>query len=324
MTYLVTGGTGFIGSRVVRDLVQSGEDVVVYDWAPAAAALAGLLSPEEINDHVTLVGGDVTDFPLLARTLKDNDVAKVIHLASLMYLDVNANPLRGVRVNCEGTVNVFEAARLLGLEKVVWESSGSVFGPPEKYAEEFIPNDAAHYPQNLYGAAKSFDERAAAYYRERHGTDITALRLVMVYGPGMKRGRTARIIQELVYNPALGRAGKPPAAADNLFGWTHVDDAAGATVAASRVTRPAEAAYSVSGELATIGQLADYVRELVPGAELSLLPPEKAGGGSIMTCKYDMTAFDRDIGYKPRRTLRDGLRETMNAVRAEAGLAPLD
>lgn len=323
MTYLVTGGTGFIGSRVVRDLVKAGEDVVVYDWAPSESALAGLLSPEEISNHVTLAAGDVTDFPLLARTLKDRGVETIIHLAALMYMDVNANPLRGVRVNCEGTVNVFEAARLLGVEKVVWESSGTVFGPPDRYAEEFIPNDAPHYPQNLYGAAKSFDERVADYYRDRYGTDITALRLVMVYGPGMKRGRTARIIQELVYNPALGTPGKPPASADNLFGWTYVDDAAGATVAASRVTNPAEAAYSVSGDLATIGQMADYVRELVPGASLSLLPPEKAGGGSIMTCKYDTTLFDRDIGYKPRRTLREGLKETMDLVRAEAGLPPL-
>ena len=323
MTYLVTGGTGFIGSRVVRNLVKSGEDVIAYDWAPAEAALAAFLSKEEINDRVKLVPGDVTDFPLLVRTLKDNSVSRVIHLASLMYLDVNANPLRGIRVNCEGTANVFEAARLLDLEKVTWESSGSVFGPPDRYAEAFIPNDAAHYPQNLYGAAKSFDEQVAAWYRDRYGLDITALRLVMVYGAGMRRGRTARIIQELVYNPALGKPGRPPAAADNLFGWTHADDAAGMTVAASRITRPAEAAYSVSGELATIGEMAAMVRELVPGAELSLMPPEKAAGGSIMTCKYDMTAFDRDIGYTPRWTLREGLRDTMNLVRAEAGLAPL-
>jgi len=319
MTYLVTGGTGFIGSRVVRDLVKSGEDVIVYDWAPSEAALLSLISKEELDERVKLLAGDVTDFPLLARTLKENGVTRVIHLASLMYLDVNANPLRGIRVNCEGTANVFEAARLLGLEKVVWESSASVFGPPDRYAEEYISNDAPHYPQNLYGAAKSFDEQVATWYRDRYGLDITALRLVMVYGPGMKRGRTARIISELVYNPALGKPGRPPAAADNLFGWTHVDDAAGVTVSASRVQNTPAAAYSVGGELATIGEMADYVRELVPGAEISLMPAEKAGGASIMTCKYDTTAFDREIGYQPGTTLRDGLRETMNIVRAEAG-----
>src|SRR3972149_10449032 len=115
MTYLVTGGTGFIGSRVVGDLGKSGEDVVVYDWAPSEASLSGLLSRDELHDRVKLVAGDVTDFPLLVATLKEHEADKVIHLASLMYLEVNANPLRGIRVNCEGTANVFEAARLLGV-----------------------------------------------------------------------------------------------------------------------------------------------------------------------------------------------------------------
>ncbi len=167
MMYLVTGGTGFIGSRVVRDLVTRGDDVIAFDWAPSMEALETVIAPEYIREHIKLVAGDVTDYPLLVRTLKENNVRKVIHLASLMYLDFNANPIRGIKVNCEGTANVFEAARLLGLDKVVWESSGSVFGPPQKYIEEYIPNDAPHYPQNLYGAAKSFNEKEAIRKQER-------------------------------------------------------------------------------------------------------------------------------------------------------------
>ncbi|MCJ7604853.1 MAG: NAD(P)-dependent oxidoreductase [Dehalococcoidales bacterium] len=323
MTYLVTGGTGFIGSRIVRDLVRQGEDVVIYDWAPATDGLERLLDKQEIEQHVKLVAGDVTDFPFLVRTLKDNNVESVVHLAALMYLDVNANPLRGIRVNCEGTVNVFEAARLLGLKKVVWESSGSVFGPPEKYAEEYIPNDAPHYPQNLYGAAKSFDENAAAYYTDRYRVDITALRLVMVYGAGQKRGRNARIIRELVANPAIGIPGNVPAAADNLLGWMYVDDAARATVMACQVANPPTRAYSVRGDICTIGEIAEYVKRLAPGADITLLPPEKSGASTIMTCKYDMTPFETEIGYRPQWTIRDGLRETMNIVRTENGLPPL-
>lgn len=323
MTYLVTGGTGFIGARIVRDLVRQGDNVVVYDWAPAADGLEKLLDKQEIEQHVKLVAGDVTDFAFLVRTLKDNKVESVIHLAALMYLDVNANPLRGIRVNCEGTVNIFEAARLLGLKKVVWESSGSVFGPPGKYAEEYIPNDAPHYPQNLYGAAKSFDENVAAYYTDRYKVDISALRLVMVYGAGQKRGRTARIIQELVAGPALGKPGKVPAAADNLMGWMYVDDAARATVMAAGVANPPTKAYSVRGDICTIGEIAGHVKKLVPGADIAFLPPEKSGGGAIMTCKYDMTPFETDIGYRPQWTIENGLKETMNIVRAESGLSLL-
>ncbi len=324
MAYLVTGGTGFIGSRVVRDLVNRGETVVAFDWAPSTAALESVISAEKIKEQVHIVAGDVTDYALLVRTFKDYDVRKVIHLASLMYLDVNANPLRGIRINCEGTANVFEAARFLGLEKVVWESSGSVFGPPQKYAEEYIPNDAPHYPQNLYGAAKSFNEQVAAYYAGRYHMDITALRLVMVYGPGQKRGRTAQIIQELVANPALGKPGRVPAALDNILGWVYIDDAARATVMASDAVRPPTLAYSISGDVCTVGDIAEYVKTLVPGAELSFLPAEKSRGDAIMAVKYDMAPFEHEVGYRPQWTMQDGIRETLNAVRRENGLTPID
>ena len=164
MTYMVTGGAGFIGSHIVRDLVREGEQVVIYDWFPEKRGLERLLSEEEIESNIKIVHGDVTNFSHLIRTLKENNVDKVIHMAAIMILEFNANPLLGVKVNCEGTVGVFEAARFLGLEKVVWASSGSVFGPEDMYPQEYIPNDAPHYPSSIYGATKSFNERCVDYY----------------------------------------------------------------------------------------------------------------------------------------------------------------
>ena len=323
MVYLVTGGAGFIGSRVVRDLVREGEQVVVYDWFPERSGLERLLSEEEIKSSVKIVHGDVTDFSHLIRTLKDNNVEKVVHMAAIMILEFNANPLLGVKVNCEGTASVFEAARFLGLKKVVWPSSGSVFGPPEKYRQEYIPNDAPHYPQNIYGAAKSFDEFVAAYYSNRYGLDITTLRFVMVYGAGQARGMTAAIIRELVCNPALGKPGKVPAAGDNVLGWTYVDDAARATVMASKVSPTATKAYSARGDIHTVQEIADYVRELVPDADITLLPLEKSASHTIMTCKYDTTLIEEELGYRPQWTMKQGIKETMNAVRREHDLEPL-
>src|SRR5271157_4098917 len=137
MTTMVTGGTGFIGSRNVRDLVQQGEPVIVYDWQPDRGALERVLTDKDIEVKIKIIHGDVTDFPHLFRVLKENNVDKIIHMAGLLIHDVIANPLQGVRVNCEGTTNVFEAARLLNLKKVVWPSSGSVFGPPDMYSQEY-------------------------------------------------------------------------------------------------------------------------------------------------------------------------------------------
>ena len=323
MTYMVTGGAGFIGSHIVRDLVREGEKVIVYDWLPERKALERLISEEEMESNVKMVHGDVTDFSHLLRTLKDNDVEKVIHMAAVMILEFNANPILGVKVNCEGTTSVFEAARFLGLKKVVWASSGSIFGPETMYPEEYIPNDAPHYPQNLYGAAKSFNEKVAAYYSDRYGMDITALRFVMVYGAGQKRGRTAAIIRELVCNPALGKPGKVPAAGDNVLGWTYVDDAARAIVMAGKVSQTRSKAYSVRGDVHSVQEIADFVKELVPDADITLLPLERSASHTIMTCKYDTTLIEKELGYYPRWTMKQGIKETMNVVRMEHGLAAL-
>lgn len=323
MTYLVTGGTGFIGSRVTRDLVREGESVVVYDWAPESLMLERLLTGDEIANKVTIVRGDVTDYAHLVGTIKQHNVEKIVHLAALLLHDVNANPLLAVKINCEGTLATFEAARLLGLKKVVWISSGSVFGPPEAYTQEYIPDDAPHYPQNLYGGTKSLDEQFAAYYAGRYGLDIEAIRLVLVYGAWQSRGRTATIIREMVANPALGRAGKVPAARENTLGWTYVDDAARAIVLACQAPKTRTRSFSVRGMIHSVGEIIDYVTELIPDADISVLSLEKSQSHLIMTCKYDMTAIEEELGFRLQWTMKQGIKETINMIRKDKGLPPV-
>jgi UDP-glucose 4-epimerase len=323
MAYLVTGGAGFIGSRVVRDLVREGEQVVVYDWLPERIALERLLSKEEIESKVKIVRGDVTDFAQMVNVIRQYNIDRIAHLAALLLHDVNANPLSGLKINCEGTVNVFEAARLLGLKKVVWISSGSVFGPPESYSREFIPNDAPHYPQNLYGATKSIDEMFASYYSDRYNLDISAIRLVLVYGAWQSRGRTAAIIQQMVCNPALGKPGKVPAAGDNILGWTYIDDAARAIVLACKAEKTKTRSFSVRGNIHSVQEIVDYVKEIIPSTVINLLSLERSQSHLIMTCKYDTTRIEEELGFHTQWTMKQGIKETINLVRLEQGLTPV-
>ncbi len=323
MACLVTGGTGFIGSRVVRDLVGEGEEVVVYDWAPEQIALERLMDKADVEKKVKIIRGDVTDFARMMSVIKQYNIDKIVHLAALLLHDVNASPLSGMRINCEGTVNVFEAARIMGLKKVVWISSGSVFGPPESYSQEFVPNDAPHYPQNLYGATKSIDEMFANYYVNRYGVDITAIRLVLVYGAWQKNGRTAAIIREMVCNPALGKPGKVPAAGDNVLGWTYVDDASTAILLACKSVKPATRSFSVRGDIHKVQEIVDYVKELLPSAEINLLSLERSQSNLIMACKYDTGRIEEELGFYTRWNMKQGIRETINMTRREQGLPPV-
>jgi UDP-glucose 4-epimerase len=323
MTYLVTGGTGFIGSRVVRNLVREGKEVVVLDWCPERAALERMISKEEIESKVKIIQCDITDYPNLARIIKQYSIEVIVHAAALLLHDVNSNPLMAVKVNCDGTVAIFEAAKLLGVKKVVWISSGSIFGPPETYDQEFIPNDALPNPQNLYGATKALDEQFASYYSDTYEMDIEAIRLVLVYGAWQTRGRTAAIIQQMVINPALGKPGRVPAAGDNILGWTYVEDAARAIMLACKADKTKTRSFSVRGNIHSVKEIADYVKELIPEANISLLPLEKSKSHLIMTCKYDMTRIQEELGFHLEWTMKQGIKDTINLVRREKGLSPV-
>lgn len=318
MTYLVTGGTGFIGSRIVRDLVREGDKVVVYDLLPAVSSLERLMSEEEIGSMVKIVPGEITDFPHLFRTIKENKVEKIIHTVSLLVLDSNSNPYLAVKVNCEGAICVFEAARTLGLKKVVWASSNACFGPPEKYTEEYILNDAPHYPQNVYAATKSFNESVAAYYVDHYGVDITGIRYMHVYGAGVRRGFFATILQELIINPALGKPGRVPHG-DAIIGWSYVDDPARATVMASKVLKTKTKSYSIMGDVHSVEEAADYVRELLPGSDITVSPGSFSGDPA----KFDTSLIEKEIGYRPQWSMERGLKEAINLTRKEHGLSPI-
>jgi nucleoside-diphosphate-sugar epimerase len=298
MTYLVTGGTGLVGSRIVRDLVREGDQVVIYDLLPARSSLEQLMSEEEIGSMVKIVQGEITDAPHLFRTVKENNVERIIHTASLLVLDSNANPYLAVKVNCEGTICVFEAARALGVKKVVWSSSNACFGPPEKYAEEYIPNDAPHYPQNVYAGTKAFNEVVAAYYVDHFGVDITGIRYMHVYGAGVRRGFFATVLQELILNPALEKPGRVPHG-DAIIGWSYV--------------------YSIMGDIHTVREAADYVREIIPGADITVSP----GGFTGDPVKFDTRLIENEVGYRPQWSMERGIKEAINLVRREHDLPPI-
>ena len=203
------------------------------------------------------------------------------------------------------------------MKKVVWASSNACFGPPEKYPEEYIPNDAPHYPQDVYGATKSFNEVVAAYYFDHYGVDITGIRYEHVYGVGQRRGVFAAMVRELIFNPALGKPGKVHYG-ESILGWTYVDDAAKATVLVSKVPRTKTRAFSLTGDVHSVKEAADYVTELLPGAEITLLP-----GTLAHSVKFDTRLIEEEIGYRPQWSLEQGIKETINMVRRSHGLTPI-
>jgi len=309
LRYLVTGGTGFIGSHLVRRLVGEGVEVSVVDINPEFRIGDGL---EGFRVHK----GDVSDATRLLEIAKKEQVDRIIHLAYLLIPESRESPVRAVRVNCEGTNNVFEVARLLDLKRVVWASSIVVYGLMREYGGKVLDEDDPPNPSTVYGACKEFNERMALHYYRTYGLDSIGLRFTVVYGPGRARGASA-FASDLIERPALGLKAVVPYA-DSLVDWMYVGDAVEAILLSSKVKATESRVFNIAGETRTVREAAALVRALVPDAEIDLQPGDL---GWQMRVSIDRAR--RELGYSPRFSLEAGMREHMNFIRARKGLPPV-
>lgn len=298
--YLVTGGNGFIGAFVVRLLLKDGNEVVTFNVDPDRTHLDRVTGAEDYKRHV-FVSGDVTDVSHLIRTCRHYKIDKIIHLAGLLSIDASANPLASVKVNIEGTVNVFDTATILNMKRVVYASTLGVFGTPDRRGQEEIKNDSPQAPANIYAAAKTFNEVCAAHYSSQLGLDTIGIRYPFVYGEGQTRGFTGALTQELFENPVLGKPGKLPYTSENVS-WMYVEDAARVTFLAGKVAKTRTRVFNVNGHLCAIGEVIDCVKRLIPGADITLLNTP-----APLVNNYDCTPAKEELGYVPQWTIDQGV-----------------
>jgi nucleoside-diphosphate-sugar epimerase len=229
--------------------------VVAFDLGDDDRRLRLIASPDEI-ERVAFVRGDITDLATVERALAEHEITHVVHLAALQVPFCRENPVLGAQVNVTGTVNVFEAARRLGLETTIaYASSAAVYDERGEVA-----------PRTLYGVYKLANEGTARIYAEESGLATVGLRPSSVYGPGRDQGLTA--------GPTLAIAaavrGEPYRIGFSGRTQLHyAPDVARAFVEAARAEPKGARMFNLGGPATAIGHLTETIAAVIPGAEIS-------------------------------------------------------
>ena len=307
MAVLVLGGTGFIGPRVIRRLVERGEEVVCMDINPMGASFASLQA------QVKVVRGDVTQFEDVMRAVIEAKADRVINLAYRLG-GGETEPHHAIRLNILGMDNCFEAARLCGVKRVVYASSIAVSGQQKHFGDRLVNEVDPTYGTSQYAMCKIFNEFQAAQYILDYGMSITSIRPANVTGPDKVRGSTDHV--QCVTLPARGQPAQFPM--KSLMRLPiHVEDISEAFVRVLLSDAPHYSIYNSGGTPISMGELADLVQEFIPEAQITF----DSEGGLDESGNYlvdnSRLLHEFELEYPP---FRSRVREIINDVRRENGL----
>jgi UDP-glucose 4-epimerase len=295
---LVTGAAGFLGKAVARRLAARGVSLRLFDITAARPALQALAA--ETGGEVAC--GDIR----VANDVRDalQGCGGVVHLAGVLTPVCRADPVRGAEVNLLGSVHVFESARALGLQRIVYASTAGVYGPQGR-----APSPVTHY-----GAYKLATEGVARALWHEHGLASVGLRPFVVYGPERHEGASA--------GPSLAcRAaarGEPCTIAyTGAAGLVYVEDVAH-TFEYAALDAPAEGArvFDLVGTVHTVDEVIAEIRRQAPGARI-----DAAGPPLGISTDIDDAALDAWFPQRPRTSLAAGIAATLGYYRSRAAPA---
>ncbi|MDH6123083.1 NAD-dependent epimerase/dehydratase family protein [Kitasatospora sp. GP82] len=310
---LVTGGAGTIGSTVVDQLIEAGaREVVVLDNF-ARGRMANLAHAQSIAGpgRLRVVDGDIRDRALL-RELLDPGTELLFHLAAIRITQCATEPRLALETMVDGAFDVVEAAAEKGVGKVIASSTASVYGLADTF-----PTPEAQHPYNndtLYGAAKVFNEGLLRSFHAMYGLDYVALRYFNVYGPRMDvHGKYTEVFIRWMERIA---AGQPPL----IFGdgaqtmdFVYTEDIARANLlaAAAPVT---DRVYNIASSTeVSLRGLADALLSAMDRSDLDVEHgPARGTAGGVVRRLADISAAQRDLGWKPELGLDEGLRKLVD------------
>lgn len=312
-TYFITGAQGCIGSWIVKTLAERGDTPVVFDRSPDTRRLAAIMETADL-ERIQFITGDITDVTAVRSALEDSGARRIIHLAGLQVPTCKADPVAGAFVNVIGTLNLLEAAKAIGAERVVYASSAAVFGAAE--AATPLNETAATEPATHYGVFKRTNEGNARVYFLDHGLNSVGLRPLTVYGVNRDTGLTSDPTKAM----KAAILGIPfHIRFSGATDFQYVEDTAAAFVACADKAPDGAHVFNLHGETSEIDRVAQVINENA-GRQLASF-----GGPPIpIAPALDDTAIKRSIDDLPFTPLEVGVHKTMRRFRQLQAAGRLD
>jgi CDP-glucose 4,6-dehydratase len=310
----VTGATGFVGTHVVRSLVQGGANVICLQRKDASAGAHDVF---DLHESVTMVSGNVQDFALMSEILGDYGIESVFHFAGQALVGpAQSFPLSTFETNIQGTYTLLEACRRNPtVQRVVLASTDRAYGTHAR-----LPYTEDHPLSGLfpYDASKACADIIARSYAHSYGIPVVVARTSNIYGPGDTN--FSRLIPGTILS--VLRDERPVVRSDGtpLRDFVYVDDAVRAyLLLAERITEVAGEAYNLGGNFPI--SVLDLVNKIIKlaGKESTLAPLimlQTKVGSEIDALYLSTEKVARRLGWRPVVDLSQGLHQTLNWYRA--------
>lgn len=299
MKVLVTGGAGFIGSNLVKTLVQQGDDVVVLDNLSSGYKknIAHLLS------NIDFVEGDIRNRDLLNKIMPKVEV--IYHLAASVGNKRSIDhPILDADINVMGTLYLLEAARQHQVRKIVTTSSAGIFGELKTLP---IREDHAIEPRTPYASSKLYAEKISLAYADIYGIEAICLRYFNVYGPNQRFDAYGNVIPIFVFQMLQERTLHIFGDGEQTRDFVNVEDVVQANIKAAQVQGMTGAFNIASGTRVSINQLISDLQEVSgirPIVEHKPIRP-----GDVRDSLADISAAKKAFGYRPQISLKNGLKQ---------------
>jgi len=303
---LVTGGAGFIGSNLVRELLSRGFGVRVLDNLSTGRRE----NLSDVDGDVEVIEGDVRHLATVGRATEG--VARVFHEAAIPSVARSvAAPLASHEANATGTLNVLIAARDAGAERVVYASSSSVYGDADRLP---VTEDVPPRPISPYAVSKLAGEHYLAAFHASYGLPTVALRYFNVFGPRQDpASEYAAVVPRFATAALRGEPVTIYGDGEQSRDFTFVADVVEANILASEAPEAAWGrAFNVAyNQRHSVNELLAEIRSLIPDVEQPEPVHAPPRPGEIRDSQADVTAATEILGYHPAHTFSDGLRATM-------------